>query len=812
MLKENIHQVEQSNSEINTVSASTMPSEESAGWELSRRGLFTAAGACAVSSMVGGCASLIGQPESALKSFHASCTMECIHCHLKAEVKDGKVVKITSDNPYDGKACARGLSRIKWMYAKNRVLTPLKRVGEKGEGKFEPMTWDEALDLIVSKMKEAIAKDGSQSILFSAASGNMDSFANPTMGAFGAYLGGVTDQIGSLCCGAVTSAMVPMFGKRYVDTRDTIADAKLIVAWGTNPMVSMQAYWKRYLAAKEKGAKLIVIDPRRSETAARADQWIPINPGTDVVLALGMIRVMAHEKLLNTEFLKAHTGATYLVDKAGKLLREDAKDKNSYLVYDLKSKAIVRHDKEGIDPALDLKGIKLPKGSAAVRTVLSMLLAEAEVWTPEKVETETRIPVKVMTALAREYATSPAAMIIENMGSFQRIEMGSYAAACHLTLAALTGQVGRAGTGVCDAGGVGQMAKFGSPIPAPAKKPQKFPGLPKVKFGEWVPQDKPCKINVYYTQTCAPVGSWPNTNAVIKALKHIPFVVVADSLMTPTAKFADVVLPVTTLFEYESLLAGQRTHFVQWSDKAVEPQGVAKPDYWIWAQLAKRMGFGEAFDLTPDKMAENVLKPSGIKLEDVKKAPVCPVGDKAWIPYEGGVFATPTKKAHFYVEAWAEKGYSPVLHWYRPVESPKGNPTLAKRYPLQAIQRKVIRNIHTCHQNNEWLREVFPNAPVALINRADAQVRGISDKEMVVVFNDRGEHRARAILSDNIISGTISLENGWWFGVDGFVPSSVRTNDTVEPLSHASTICSTLVDVRPEGAPSKASKKNAQQA
>ncbi len=239
---------------------------------------------------------------------------------------------------------------------------------------------------------------------------------------------------------------------------------------------------------------------------------------------------------------------------------------------------------------------------------------------------------------------------------------------------------------------------------------------------------------------------------------------------------------------------------------------MAKPDYWIWAQLAKRMGFGEAFDLTPDKMAENVLKPSGIKLEDVKKAPVCPVGDKAWIPYEGGVFATPTKKAHFYVEAWAEKGYSPVLHWYRPVESPKGNPTLAKRYPLQAIQRKVIRNIHTCHQNNEWLREVFPNAPVALINRADAQVRGISDKEMVVVFNDRGEHRARAILSDNIISGTISLENGWWFGVDGFVPSSVLTNDTVEPLSHASTICSTLVDVRPEGAPSKASKKNAQQA
>ncbi len=764
---------------------------------LSRRNLFTAAGACAMSSMVGGCASLVGQEESALKTFRASCTMECIHCHLKATVKDGKIVKIESDNPYDGKACARGLSRIKWVYAKDRVLTPLKRVGKKGEGKFEPMTWDEALDLIASKMKEAIAQNGSESILFSSASGNMDSFANATMGAFGDYLGGVTIQTGSLCCGAVTASMVPMFGKRYVDTRDTIADANLIIAWGTNPLVSMQAYWKRYLEAKAKGAKLIVIDPRRSETAARADQWIPIKPGTDVALALGMIRVMAKEKLLNTDFLKAHTGAAYLVDKKGQLLRE-SDDKNSYLVYDLKTKTIVRHDTAGIDPALTLDTIRLPKQSVAARTVLSMLLAEAEVWSPEKVEKETRVPAKTVVELARAYATSPAAMIIQNMGSFQRVEMGTYAAAAHLTLATLTGQVGRAGTGVCDAGGAGQMAKFGSPIPAPKTKPKKVPGLPKAKFGEWTLQDKPTKINVYYTQTCAPVGSWPNTNAVIKALEHIPFVVVADSLMTPTAKFADVVLPVTTVFEYDSLLAGHRTHYVQWSEKAIEPQGVAKPDYWIWAQLAKRMGFGEAFDLTPDQMAENVLKPSGISLAAVKQAPVCPVGDKKWIPYEGGRFATSTQKAHLYVEDWAQKGFSPVLHWYRPKESPEGNPELAKRYPLQAIQRKVIRNIHTSHQNNEWLREVFPDAPVVLMHEADAARRGIADKDMVVVYNDRGEHRARAVVSQNIIEGTLCLENGWWFGVDGFVPSSVLTNDTVEPLSGATSICSTLVNVRKE--------------
>lgn len=587
--------------------------------------------------------------------------------------------------------------------------------------------------------------------------------------------------------------MEPMFGKRYVDTRDTIADSKFILCWGNNPLVTMQAYWPRYLEAQKRGAKIVVIDPRRSETAARADQWIPINPGTDAVLALGMIRVMGRENLFDTAFLKAHTGAPYLVDAEGKLMREDEKDVNSYLVYDIKANKVVRHDAEGTDPALTVTAKQAGNG---VRTVLSLILKEAEQWTPAKVAAETKVPASTMIRLAREYAKSGASMIIQNMGSFQRVEMGTYAAAAQLYLAALTGNVGRAGTGVCDAGGVGQMGKFGGPIPAPKVKPKKVPGLPKVKFGDWTLQDKPCKINVYYSQTCAPVGSWPNTNGVIKAMKHIPFVVVADSLMTPTAKFADLVLPAATVFEYESLLAGQRTHYVQWIEKAVEPQGEAKPDYWIWQQLAKRMGFGEAFDLTPDEMARNVLKPSGIKLEDVKKAPVCPIGDKAWIPYEGGIFRTPAKKANFFCEAWAKKGFSPILHWYRPVESPKGNPTLAAEYPLQAIQHKVIRNIHTSHQDNEWLREIFPSAPTAIINTADAKQRGIKDGQMVVVYNKRGEHKARAVVSDNILKGVIALENGWWYGVDGFVPSSVLTNDTVEPLSGASSICSTLVNVR----------------
>ena len=202
-------------------------------------------------------------------------------------------------------------------------------------------------------------------------------------------------------------------------------------------------------------------------------------------------------------------------------------------------------------------------------------------------------------------------MIVQNMGSFQRTEQGGYAAGSHFLLCILTGNFGRPGTGVCDAGGVTQMAKFGAPIPAPKKAPAKTTSIPISKTGNWVLHDKPYKINVWYSLTTGLVGQFPNANEVIRAIKHVPFFVVAENLMTPTAMFADIVLPVSTLFEYKTLVTSIRTHYVQWSEQAVEPQGEAKTDYWIAAQLAKRLGFGEAFDLTPEQMTENVLKPSG---------------------------------------------------------------------------------------------------------------------------------------------------------------------------------------------------------
>lgn len=210
-------------------------------------------------------------------------------------------------------------------------------------------------------------------------------------------------------------------------------------------------------------------------------------------------------------------------------------------------------------------------------------------------------------------------MIVNNMGSFQRTQYGTQAVGAQYYLALLTSNIGKAGTGICDAGGVTQMAKFGSAFPPPPNKPKKVAPIPTAKLGEYVLAGKPNKINFWYTQTCGIVGQWPNANKVIEAVKSVPFFVVAESVMTPTARYADILLPATTGFEYDSVMAGARNHYIQLIEKAVEPQGEAKPDYWIMGQLAKRMGFGEAFNIPVEQMIKNVLKPSGITYEQIKK-------------------------------------------------------------------------------------------------------------------------------------------------------------------------------------------------
>nr|WP_314265788.1 molybdopterin-dependent oxidoreductase [uncultured Moellerella sp.] len=725
------------------------------------------------------------------KTFRSTCAMECLHCNLTAYTHQGKLIKIEATEGFNVKCCLRGMSRTKWVYHKQRLTTPLLRVGEKGLAKFKPISWDEALDLIEKNIRETISQYGNEGLFISTHAGNMDSIKNDMGKAFFDYLGGSTKQAGSLCCSAVTAAMIPMLGLRYADTRDTVADSRYILCWGNNPAVTMQAYFKNYNKARRNGARLVVIDPRFNETAAKADEWIPIIPGTDTALALGMIKIIIEEDRIDEAFLRAHTGAVYLIDQQEQQLRESNDDVDSYLVYDTLSGKLVRHDSEGIKPALFQSELPVDLNYT---TVFENIYRQAKPWDLAAVSAETDIPQETIVRLARDYSDLTPSMIVQNMSGAQRTEHGTYVAASQFYLALLTGNIGKRGAGICDAGGARQMAKF-NPIIPPAPNAKKIPPIPVSKVGECIMTDSPHPINFWWIMTMGVMTQLPNTNMVRNALKKVPFVVVADNLMSSTALYADLVLPVTTIFEDTSLMAGVRSQYVQLMEKAVEPVGEAKPDYWIFARLAERFGFGEVFNQPIEHYIDTCLAGSGITRQMLEKGPVRPVeGD--WIPFKDGQFRTSTKKAHFFIEEWQKKNFSPVVSYYQVKESIKGSPELATKYPLMAVQRKLARSVHSSHGMNEWILEVQRNQPNVLIHPEDAVTRGIKDGEWATVFNDRGEHRAIAVVTTHIKQGVVSLDNGWWEQQGG--SSSHVTNDQVEHLGTGHCCNSTLVNVRRE--------------
>lgn len=772
--------------------------------KMNRRSFLKATGAVGAATIVGGGGYQVlkdnviqqsvayGAEMDNYEMFTSSCSMECLHCNLTAFVKNGKLIKVEPSKDFNVTGCLRGISRSQWVNHEDRLKKPLLRTGKKGEGEFKEISWDEALNLIVEKINETKEKLGNNGLLLSTASGNMDAIKNSIAGSFFEYLGGATRPDGSLCCSAVTAAMNPIVGFRYVDTRDTIRDSKYIICWGNNPVVTMQAYFKEYEEAMKNGARLVVIDPRYSETAARADEWIPILPSTDTALALGMLNIIIQENLIDREFLLSHTGAVYLVDTNGELVRENSEDLDSYLVYDVNRKALVRHDTSGVQPALSKDEVPIPNGYT---TVFDLIKAEVAQWTPEMTEKETDVPKGTIIRLAREYASNKPAMIIQNMSGAQRTEYGTYVSASQFYLALVTGNIGKEGAGVCDAGGVTQLMKMGSPI-KPPESTNKIPKIPVAKLGESIVNSNPTEIGFWYIMTTSPMTQLPNTNMARKALEKVPFVVVADNLMTSTALYADLVLPVTTIFEDTSLMAGTRSHYIQLMEKAVEPPGEAKPDYWIFAELAKRFGFGQVFDKPIEDHINACLDGTGVTIEQLKKGPIKPISGK-YIPFNNGEFRTSTKKAHFFAEEWKAKDYSPIVKYIRADEFIKNQESeLVKKYPLMATQRKTARSIHASFGNLQWPLEVHGDKPIVLIHPKDAKARNITDGDYVKVYNDRGYHKAIANVTTHIKEGVVSLQNGWWEQQGG--SSSHVTNDKIEVLGTGTTINNTLVEVNKE--------------
>lgn len=777
--------------------------------KISRRAFVGAAAATAAVAGLAGCAptaepkdeasggevlSFTGEDEFAdCELVYGCCSPECQHHLLKGYVRDGKLVKVESGEVNESPACARGFARVEMCNSEKRLTKPLKLVGEKGSGNFEEISWDEAYDLIEEKLRYALDNGGSQSIIVQGGSGNFSSLTS-AMGTLGSWLGGTTAISGNFCCAGIDSGLGTVLGSRTTPLRNELEKADYIIAWGNNPVVTMTGYFGRFQKMMDNGGTLCTIDPFLSETADKSQEWIQPWPGTDSAVALAMLKVVIDEGLADEEYLIAHTTAPCLIDKKTNVPAfTDPADDTTYQVYDPTSKKLVAHDTAGVTPPLSVEGTDIAKDYV---TIYDLVKAEADKWGKEAVEAETGCSYDDIARIARDYANAEKAIIIQNMGGYQRTENGAYATATQVYLALFCGHIGHEGDGMYDAGGSAALVPSGQAFESNPDAAQ-YEAIPFPHFGEMVLEDKPAKINFMWVDCGNPVAQMPNTNMWKKALEHIPFVVKVDQFMNSTCLWSDLVLPNTALFETPNITHSARSAVIQISEAGVTPPGEAKTDLEITAEVAKRFGFEQYFNEDPSVYISRVLEGSGVTYDELveKKGVNAWELVPGWIAYKDGNFDTSTGKAHLWVQAWVDEGFPAIACHQRPAEHPlNADSDLAKKYPLAAVQRKTRHQVHTIFNNLESMLSMDGHKPLIVIHPDDAAARSIAMGDEVTVFNDRGEHSGLALVSENVKPGVVVLQNGWDDTTAS--PTSNVTNNAWPTLGTIHCCNSTLVEVK----------------
>lgn len=724
---------------------------------------------------------------------YGCCSPECQHHLLKGYVRDGKLVKVESGEVNESPACARGFARVEMCNSDKRLTKPLKLVGEKGSGDFEEITWDEAYDLIQEKIQYALDNGGSQSIIVQGGSGNFSSLTS-SMGALGSWLGGTTAITGNFCCAGIDSGLGTILGSRTTPLRNELEKADYIIAWGNNPVVTMTGYFGRFQKMMDNGGTLCTIDPFLSETADKSQEWIQPWPGTDSAVALAMLKIVIDEGLTDEEYLLAHTTAPCLIDKKTNAPAfTDPADDTTYQVYDPATKTLVAHDAAGVTPPLTVADTEIANDYV---TIYDLIKAEADKWGKEAVEAESGCSYDDIARIARDYANADKAIIIQNMGGYQRTENGAYATATQVYLALFCGHVGHEGDGLYDAGGSAALVPSGAAFETNPDAGQ-FEPIPFPHFGEMVLEDKPTKINFMWVDCGNPVAQMPNTNMWKKALEHIPFVVKVDHFMNSTCLWSDLVLPNTALFETPNITHSARSAVIQISEAGVTPPGEAKTDLEITAEVAKRFGFEQYFNEDPSVYITRVLEGSGVTYEELVEKKGVNAWDlvPGWIAYKDGNFDTSTGKAHLWVQAWVDEGFPPIACHQRPVEHPlNADSELAKKYPLAAVQRKTRHQVHTIFNNLESMLSMDGHKPLIVLHPDDASARSIAMGDDITVYNDRGEHSGVALVSENVKPGVVVLQNGWDDTTAS--PTSNVTNNAWPTLGTIHCCNSTLVEVK----------------
>jgi anaerobic selenocysteine-containing dehydrogenase len=662
---------------------------------------------------------------------------------MRVHVEDGRIRRIEphSDNLATPEGvCLKGLSYYERVYSTDRIVHPLIRKRSTG---YERISWDDALGLIVTKLRHIRDETGPHSVLYYAASGTKG-LLNSVGLSFWRLYGGCTTTYGDLCWPAGLEATRLTLGDNKHNAPWDLANARLIVMWGRNAAETNIHQMVFVDQALDAGAKLVVIDPRRTQTSERAALLIQPRPGTDGALALALANLLISRDSIDHEFIDRHV-------------------------------------------------LGFGEFATMVRD-----------FTPDHAAEVCDVPVEYIHRLADYLGSIRPVTFCPGFG-MQRYTNSGQTMRALLALLAITGNFGQPGAGWVYAN---LQSHIFDPVKDPlACYPPENPGGPirvsisTARLGQDMLATANPSLRMAWVERGNPVIQNPETNTVLEAFRALEFRVVVDQFLTDTAREADLVLPAKTMFEQSDVIGAYWHPYIQYKQKIIEPPGEVKPESEIYYLLAKRLGFTapelhdeipEPDDAAIEQFLHRRLEPfEELSLDRLREGPVLAPGHQA-VAFSDFVFPTSSGKIELSSQEAVLRWDVSALPTYE--ESQESVKTTAGRYSLYFMTPNTKNRIHSQFNNLAMIRQVS-EGPAVSVNPQDAEPRGIRDGDVVEVFNDRGRMRLAARLDQGIKAGCVSVTNGWWISEGGTVNFCSYGRET--DMGHGAAFHDNVVEIRP---------------
>lgn len=694
----------------------------------------------------------------------AACPHDCPDaCGVLITVEDGRATKIQGDPEHPvtrGFLCAKVAKYLDRVYSPERVLYPMRRIapkgpqvdaGARGTSTWKRISWDEALDEIAARFRSIAAEFGSEAILPYSYGGTLGALNGASMDRRFFHRLGASQLERTICSAAGEAGFESVYGVKLGTEPEQFPCSKYIIAWASNIHGTNVHLWPFIVEAQRSGAKLVVIDPYRTRTAACADWYLPINPGTDAALALGMMHVIIGENLHDPDYVSRHT-------LGFEQLREKVKQ-----------------------------------------------------YPPERVAHWTGIAAEDIRKLAREYATVRPSVIRLNYG-VQRSEGGGMATRAIAMLPCIIGSWKEVGGGMQLS--TSGAFDFNTKALRRADLMQRALGreariLNMVELGRVLNTVHDPPIKALFVYSSNPVAVCPQHNEVVRGLLRPDlFTAVHEQFFTDTTDYADIVLPATTFFEHKDLQKAYGHYYLQVSNQAIAPLGECRSNVELFRGLAQRMAFEEdCFRESVDEMIDLALQSpdpwmKGIKRERLESgyvrlelsasgSRIPGSGAAPFLPFAEGGFRTASGKAELYSEALKAQGLDPVAEFTPPIESRHGKKS---SLPLELLARKADNFLNTTFSNVPSVQGM--EEPGLLeISAPDARVRGIRDGDRVRVFNQRGDIQLKARVDGKVQPGVVSARLNWAKMTPGFQSINSLTSEKLTDMGNSATFYSVLVEV-----------------